>query len=117
MTSTLFILNDAPYGNERAYNGLRLAGALARREENKVRVFLMGDAASAAHRNQKVPQGYYNVEVMIGNVVRKGGVIGVCGTCMDARGMTNENLAEGCRRGSLEELADWTELSDKVLVF
>jgi len=29
MSSTLFILNDAPYGNERAYNGLRLAGALA----------------------------------------------------------------------------------------
>ena len=24
MSKTLFILNDAPYGNERAYNGLRL---------------------------------------------------------------------------------------------
>lgn len=25
---TLFILNDAPYGTEKSYNGLRLAGSL-----------------------------------------------------------------------------------------
>lgn len=117
MTTTLMILNAAPYGSEHTYNGLRLAGALAKREGQKVRVFLMGDAASAAHRNQKVPAGYYNVEVMIGNVVRNGGLIGVCGTCMDARGIAVEHLADGCKRGSLEELADWTELAHKVLVF
>ena len=29
---TLIILNDSPYGSERSYNGLRLAGALARNE-------------------------------------------------------------------------------------
>jgi uncharacterized protein involved in oxidation of intracellular sulfur len=117
MATTLLILNAAPYGSEHTYNGLRLAGALAKREDQKVRVFLMGDAASAAHRNQKVPPGYYNVEVMIGNVVRNGGLIAVCGTCMDARGIAAEHLADGCKRGSLEELADWTELADKVLVF
>ena len=27
---TLFILNDPPYGTERSYNGLRLAGAMAK---------------------------------------------------------------------------------------
>ena len=37
MTSTLFILNEAPYGSERAYNGLRLAGALAGKEGQQVR--------------------------------------------------------------------------------
>jgi uncharacterized protein involved in oxidation of intracellular sulfur len=117
MASTLFILNAAPYGSENTYNGLRLAGALAKRADHKVRVFLMGDAASAAHRNQKVPQGYYNVEVMIGGVARNGGLVAVCGTCMDARGMAADQLADGCKRGSMEELADWTELSDKILVF
>jgi uncharacterized protein involved in oxidation of intracellular sulfur len=117
MSTILFILNAAPYGSEHTYNGLRLAGALAKREDHKVRGFLMGDAASAAHRHQKVPQGYYNVEVMIGNVIRHGGMVAVCGTCMDARGIANEDLAGGCHRGALEELADWTELSDKVLVF
>lgn len=29
MATTLFILKDAPYGSERAYNALRLAGAMA----------------------------------------------------------------------------------------
>ena len=36
MTSTLFILNDAPYGNERAYNALRLALSLAKTERESV---------------------------------------------------------------------------------
>ena len=85
--NTLFILNDPPYGSERTYNGLRLAGHLSKQEGSSVRVFLIGDAASTAHRNQKVPQGFYNTEVMLGSVIRHGGEVGVCGTCMDARGM------------------------------
>ena len=123
---TLFILNDAPYGSERTYNGLRLAGALAKQEgsekllaghPNEVRVFMIGDAASAAHRNQKVPQGFYNVEVMIGNVIRHGGKVGVCGTCMDARGLADSDLAENTHRSTLAELTEWTVWSDKTLVF
>lgn len=31
MGKTLFILNDPPYGTERSYNALRLAGALSKR--------------------------------------------------------------------------------------
>ena len=117
MSTTLLILNAAPYGSENTYNGVRLAGAIVRRAEEKVRVFLMGDAAQAAHRNQKVPQGYYNVETMLGSVLRHGGEVGVCGTCMDARGMEADDLAEGCQRSTLDALTDWTLTSDKVLVF
>ena len=114
---TLFILNDPPYGTERCYNALRLAGALARREGEEVRVFLLGDAANGAKRSQKVPQGYYNVEVMLGAVARRGGAIGVCGTCMEARGIAAEELVEGAHRGPMEELADWTLRADRVVVF
>ena len=114
----LFILNGAPYGDERTYNGLRLAGALAKRAGTPVRVFLMGDAAMAAKRGQKVPTGFYNVESMLGRVIRQGdGRVAVCGTCMEARGLTESELIEGCHRGTLEELADWTDEADKVLVF
>ena len=115
--NVLVVLNDPPYGTERSYNGLRLAGSLAKREDNQVQVFLIGDAASCAKAGQKVPQGYYNLELMLRSVARRGGVIGVCGTCMDARGMTDEELAEGCRRSTLDELTDWTQQSDKALVF
>lgn len=114
---TLFILNDAPYGSERTYNGLRLAGAISKQEGNTVRVFLIGDAASSAHRNQKVPQGFYSIEVMLGNVTRHGGEVGICGTCMDARGITDSDISEGVHRSTLVELADWTAWADKVLVF
>jgi uncharacterized protein involved in oxidation of intracellular sulfur len=114
---TLFILNDAPYGSERTYNGLRLAGAIAKQEGNEVRVFLIGDAASSAHRNQKVPQGFYNIEVMLGNVIHHSGKVSICGTCMDARGLADGDLAEGAHRSTLAELAEWTAWADKVLVF
>ena len=83
MGSVLFILNDAPYGNERAYNGLRLAGAMTAKDGVQVRVFLMADAVGCAKAGQKVPEGYYNVQLMLGKVLRKGEVA-LCGTCMDA---------------------------------
>jgi uncharacterized protein involved in oxidation of intracellular sulfur len=114
---TLFVLNDAPYGSERTYNGLRLAGAIAKQEGSVVRVFLIGDGAASAHRNQKVPQGFYNVEVMIGNVVRNGGEVGICGTCMDARGMGDGDIAENTHRSTMAELSEWAMWADKVLVF
>lgn len=114
---TLFILNDAPYGSERTYNGLRVAGAIVRQEGHAVRVFLIGDAASAAHRGQKVPPGFYNIEVMIGNVTRHDGEVGICGSCMEARGMTDNDIADKTHRSTLAELAEWTAWADKVLVF
>jgi uncharacterized protein involved in oxidation of intracellular sulfur len=118
MTKTLFILNDPPYGTERSYNALRLAGSLARRPGEEVKVFLMGDAASCAKSGQKVPQGYYNVETMLqGPATRHGVEVGVCGTCMDARGIAEAELAAGAQRGSLSQLTDWTAWADKTLVF
>jgi uncharacterized protein involved in oxidation of intracellular sulfur len=116
VSSILFIINDAPYGNERAYNALRLAGALAGREDEQVRVFLMADAVGCAKAGQKVPEGYYNVQLMLGKVLRKGEV-GLCGTCMDARGMAETECIEGAKRGTMAQLAEWTSRADKVLVF
>ena len=117
MALTLFILNDPPYGTERSSNGLRLAGNIAKREGEQVRVFLMGDAASCAKKGQKVPNGYYNLESMIKAVVNKSAPVAVCGTCMDARGISEEELAEGCHKSTLGELGDWTIEADKVLIF
>jgi len=117
MANTLFILNDPPYGTERSYNGLRLAGSLARREGEQVKVFLIGDAASCAKKDQKVQPGYYNVEVMLRNVGRHGGDIGVCGTCMEARGIADAELTDTTHRSSLEELTNWVQWADRTLVF
>jgi len=117
VSKTLIILNDPPYGNERSYNALRLAGALARAEDEAVRLFLIGDAASCAKSGQKVPQGFYNIELMLDRVTRTEALVGVCGTCLDARGIEDGELIAGTHRSSMEELATWTQWADKVLVF
>jgi uncharacterized protein involved in oxidation of intracellular sulfur len=113
----LFILNHPPYGTEDSYNALRLARNLLVKEKGEVRVFLMGDAAACAQAGQKVPQGYYNIGDMLGAVARRNGEIGVCGTCMDARGIGDTGLVQGALRGTLDELTEWTAWADKVLVF
>lgn len=117
MSKTVFILNDAPYGSERSYNALRLAGSIANRDGEEVRVFLLGDSVSCAKAGQKVPQGYYKIENMLRPVVRGEGKVGVCGQCLDARGLSEETLADGRHRGSMDELADWTLWAERVLVF
>lgn len=70
----LFVVNDAPYGNERPYNALRLALDLVKRPEAQVRVFLVGDGVNCALAGQKTPDGYYNVERMLKAIARRGEV-------------------------------------------
>lgn len=117
MSHFLVILNDPPYGTERSYNGLRLAHGLGKAGGGQVRVFLIGDAASCAKRGQSVPKGYYNIELMLRGVSHQGGEIGVCGSCMDARGIADAELVEGAHRSSMDELAAWTREADQVVTF
>lgn len=115
---TLFILNDPPYGSERVYNGLRLAHALMKREsEAEITVFLMADAVAAGRTGQKTPDGFYNVERMLKRVIGGKGRVLLCGTCMDARGMTENDIIDGATRSTMDELAEETVTADKVLVF
>ena len=113
----LILLNDPPDGTERSYNGLRLAVSLARRDEVDLKVFLFGDAVGCAMANQKLPDGYYHLDRMLASVIRHGGEVGCCGTCMDARGLPEQALVEGARRSTLEEVTEWTIWADKVVSF
>ena len=59
----LIIINDAPYGTEKAYNALRMAMALQKENADvKAKIFLLADAVFCALPNQKTPNGYYNIE-------------------------------------------------------
>jgi uncharacterized protein involved in oxidation of intracellular sulfur len=113
---TLIIINDPPYGTERLYNGMRLALALMKREAQEVDVFLMADAVAGAKKGQKTPDGYFNIERMVRRVASGGRVL-LCGVCMDARGITIEEVVEGVQRSSMDALAEATEQADHVLVF
>lgn len=113
----LVIVNDPPYGTERAYNALRQATAIAGKENMEVRVFLIADAAACAKINQKTPNGYYNLEKMLTVAKRKGIDVGVCGSCMDARGMSEDELHDSSHKSTMDELAEWSIWADKIITY
>jgi uncharacterized protein involved in oxidation of intracellular sulfur len=116
--SILILINDAPYGTEKAYNALRLAMALQKDHPTvQVNVFLMADAVGCGIPNQNTPQGYYNIERMLKSLLAKGGKVKACGTCLDARGIRNIQLIEGVEISNMSELAQWTIETDKMFTF
>ena len=114
----LILINDAPYGTEKAYNALRLAMQLGKEHsEVEVRVFLMADAAGCAVPNQSTPNGYYNIERMLKAVIKRGGKVKICGSCAEARGLKSVPLLEGTEMSTMAELTNWVVDSDKVITF
>ena len=114
----LFIVNDAPYGTEKAYNAFRLAMALQKEhDEVEIWIFLMADAVTCAIPGQKTPDGYYNIERMLKSMIRKGAQVKACGTCADARGVRELILIEGVELSTMSHLAEWATSADKVLTF
>lgn len=114
----LIIINDAPYGTEKAYNGLRIANQLNKNHsEIQVNIFLMADAVSCAIAGQKTPNGYYNIERMLKLSLTKGAKVKLCGSCSDARGLTAEQILEGTEMSNMEELGNWIAEADQTLTF
>jgi uncharacterized protein involved in oxidation of intracellular sulfur len=116
METFTIIVNDPPYGTERTWNALRLAEALLVGEA-QVRIFLLGDAVSAAKQGQATPKGYYNLEQMLQKIIERGATVKACGSCLQARGLNPEELVSGVEPGRMLELAAWTKESEKVIAF
>jgi uncharacterized protein involved in oxidation of intracellular sulfur len=76
----------------------------------------MADSVICAKTGQTTPDGYYNLGRMIRGVARQARVL-LCGNCMDARGVSDEEVVEGATRSTMPELAQLTLEADKVLVF
>ena len=114
----LFIINEAPYGNEKMYNALRLAHQIKKNDPAvDVRVFLMADAVTAALPAHDTPNGYYNISRMLKLVLNNGGVVKLCGSCAHARGLAALSLLEGIEISDMQTLAAWTIESERILVF
>ena len=114
----LFIINDAPYGSEKAYNVLRLVSALQiGNSDAKVVIFLMSDDVSCGLIHQSTPQGYYNIESMLKATIEKGAKVKACTTCLKARGMYELKMIEGVEAAGMSDLATWVQESDKIVTF
>jgi len=117
--NVLIIINDAPYGTEKAYNALRLANQLGKDYDNELSllIFLMADAVTCALAGQQTPQGYYTIERMLKLAIAKGAEVKICGTCATARGIKDAEFVKGAEISSMAELSGWVAKSDKVLTF
>jgi uncharacterized protein involved in oxidation of intracellular sulfur len=114
----LIIINDAPYGTEKAYNALRMVMMLQKEHADvDIQIFLMADAVMCALPDQSTPQGYYNIERMLKASINKGAQVKACGTCTDARGIAGLALIEGVEFSTMSQLVAWTVEADKVLTF
>ncbi len=119
MEMLTMILQSAPYGDERVWNALRLAKALTTATIGmKVNIFLIGDSVTTAKRGQKPPEGFYNLEKMLKDLIEQGTEVVACRTCLGARGLTQEDILEGVRVGTtVGDLARWVQESQKALSF
>ncbi|MCE7746747.1 MAG: hypothetical protein GPJ52_16590 [Candidatus Heimdallarchaeota archaeon] len=114
----LIIINDASYGSEKAFNAMRLAMTLQKEHKDvAVNVFLLADAVTCAIPNQQTPDGFYNLERMLKSVIRKGGQVKACGSCLNARGLKEVELIEGIEFSTMSQLTQWTVDADKVITF
>jgi uncharacterized protein involved in oxidation of intracellular sulfur len=94
----LIVHDDPPYGTERSFNALRIALALAKHDADaEITVVLMADTALCAKAGQKTPERFHNIEHMLRPVLSAGRRVRICGTCMDARGLTEAEMMEGGR--------------------
>ena len=114
----LIIINDAPYGTEKAYNALRIAMTLQKDHKNaEVRIFLLADAVGCALPGQNTPNGYYNIERMLTSVINNKGRVKACGGCSQARGLADLELIPGVEMSNMKEFTQWIVDADKTLSF
>lgn len=116
--NTLILINDAPYGSEKAFNALRIANQINKDfPDNEVCIFLMADGVNCAIPNQNTPNGYYNIERMIQLSINKGTRVLLCGSCSETRGLKNMQLIDKTEISSMAELTKIIIECDKVLTF
>ena len=116
MAMVTMVLQDAPYGNEKVWNALRLTQALLS-AGSKVRIFLYGDSVTSVKKGQSPPKGYYNIADMMKGVIDRGVEVRSCLTCTSARGLTQDDFIEGAVIGKTMDLAHWVAEGGQVMVF
>ena len=116
MDTVTLIIQDPPYGTEKAWNALRLAQVLLT-QETQVKFFLLGDSVGMAKVGQEVPVGYYNLGKILEQLMEKGVEVKACTTCCKARGLKAGDLIKGVEIGGMTDLARWAKESKQVITF
>jgi tRNA 2-thiouridine synthesizing protein D len=116
MVTFTIIINEAPYGKERAMSALRFA-ATCDIEGHKVRIWLFENGVYLAKKGQKPAQVLFNYGLNLENLIQSGIEVKACVVCVDARGLNQADLFDGVKIATVHELVEWTINSEKVIVF
>ncbi len=114
--NALLVVSTPPYGSEGPYNALRLADALALRDET-VEIFLMGDGVHAARAGQEPREAHVSLEHMLRGLLERGVGISCCGTCCRSRGLGEHDLVAGVHVRTIHDLAASLAACDRSLAF
>jgi uncharacterized protein involved in oxidation of intracellular sulfur len=114
----LIIVNEKPALNEKAYNALRIAAQFQKDDPNtKINIYLLADGVMCALSKVEGSASPLNVEKMTAGIIEKGGIIKMCTSCGEARGLNEKELIGGVEWTNLKTLTDWITESDKLLTF
>ncbi|GMV36841.1 MAG: hypothetical protein AMXMBFR61_13490 [Fimbriimonadales bacterium] len=114
----LFVINDSPYGSEKAFNALRLHSAIRAADPTvEMSIFLLSDGVYCAIPQHQRPDGSYNIETMLQEAISGGTRVVACATCLDHRGLWGHELLGGVEHATMKELSEWTLSADRVITF
>lgn len=105
-------IGSGPYTQERPYTMLRFAYT-ALLQGHKVNIFLVEDGIWVGHKDQN-PTSYDNLGKWMSDVIEEGAKVLVCGVCMKARGMSEDELIEGCTKTTMNGFLEMVEEADKT---
>lgn len=111
MARTLsMILWTTPYGCQNTSTALKLARAAAQKGYS-VRLFASGDGVHNFTNGQKA-SGIPNAEKEFSELMQSGLKVELCGTCLNFRGVMNEDIAVGAERSTMKNLFSMVKESD-----
>lgn len=106
-------IGSGQYTTERPYTLLRFAYT-ALLEGHKVNIFLVEDGIWVGHKGQD-PTTYDNVGKWLADVIEEGAHVLVCGVCMKARGMNEEELMPGCTKTTMNGFLNQCVEADNII--
>ena len=115
MVKMCVVIYESPYGREKPYTALRFA-LTAIVDGHEVTMVLLQDAIFVAKKTQN-PAEYPNHLEYLENAISEGLKVIVCGVCCQARGIKQEELAEGCKIVGMHEIVEAVADNEKTITF
>ena len=115
MVSIAVGLGSPAYSSERAFTALNFIHT-ALMEGHELKVFLFEDGIFLSKRGQD-PGNFANPLPWLETIIEEGAEVKFCGTCAKERGLTEEEIIEGVRKGTMADFVGMVSSADRSVIF